>query len=780
MNWNWKKFTSAAALLLIPAMLSAQIVSARIFQQDSDYKFDEDILALTVLTRKGAKLSGKIVDDDVKRLAGRGVFADVSASTRILEDGTAEVTFHLIAKPVVNDVLFEGNEKISTEKLREQIQFSIHTPMNDVQVTETANRIRQLYKEAGREGTQVSVVSRQAAGGALTLVFRIQEELRIRVHSVSFEGNTVYTDDELDSAIETGSSFLSAEWLSWIPFKDMPPGLYTKQAVERDKMRLRELYLRKGYLDFRILSVKTAPVEENPELVDVLFTVEEGEPYYVGDISVSGTALFPAEDIRKQITQTSGNVFDVRLEDADVRRIETMYAPEGYADFRLDVIRKPDYLTHTVNLEYKLDEGPQYTIGKVEIAGNKWTKPHVLLREMDLTPGDKVNRQKLEVARLRLLGLNYFEPDQNSQGVDVLLNQAEDPGKKDVLVNVNEKQFGEFHIGGGWSDGDGLAGMISASHNNMDILDPMNWFTGGGQRMRLYALVGTERKDAVAEFTEPWLFGIPLRWNTSFYWREYEYDDWDEYRLGFTTSLKKRFFDDFTAAELGYTFEQVQIRHMDRKLSAVFQDQKGREFVGRIFLNLERDTRDSYVDPRSGYLVSLYGGLTTQGLGATKDYYKVELKAINHLPFLRDLFVLSTGFRIGMMDAFGNDHFVPLFDRYFLGGGSTVRGFPYRSIGPVDQNEDNYGGEFMYLFTAELTHPIYKDYLRGGVFCDVGAVSKRSFKFEDPCVGIGYGLRIKLPKIPMPIRLDLAWPVVNNQDGVKDRLRFHFNFGFQF
>ena len=137
---------------------------------------------------------------------------------------------------------------------------------------------------------------------------------------------------------------------------------------------------------------------------------------------------------------------------------------------------------------------------------------------------------------------------------------------------------------------------------------------------------------------------------------------------------------------------------------------------------------------------------------------------------------LDTIDMIGMIGDWKKDP--PIYERYFLGGGDSVRGFPYRSIGPVDRNKDNYGGDFMYLLTSELTHPIY-DFIRGAIFVDIGdATSSRFGPFNKPNIGIGYGLRIKLPVVNAPIKLDLAFPVLNNQKGVKNSLRFHFNMGF--
>ena len=194
-------------------------------------------------------------------------------------------------------------------------------------------------------------------------------------------------------------------------------------------------------------------------------------------------------------------------------------------------------------------------------------------------------------------------------------------------------------------------------------------------------------------------------------------------------------------------------------------------------MELQRDTLDNPYDPRNGYLVSLYGALNSQGLGGTIDYYKLELKGNNYVSFCNDWFVLMTAFKLGTVGTFNGDH-VPLFDRYFLGGGDTLRGFPYRSIGPADCNDDNYGGQFMWLGTVELSHPIYSIF-RGAAFMDIGNSTSGSFgPFGDPNMGVGYGLRINVPGIAVPIRLDLAYPLVCNQPDVKKRLRFHFTAGF--
>ena len=774
----------AALAMLIAVSAFGQSIDRVVFRQQGPYPFSEDIFEMNTQTKSGMPYTERMVNEDVRRLFALGMFEDVFSEVKDLANGNKEVVFVITPKKNVSEISFKGNRKYGDKELMKLVKIHTDMPLNDALLIESSRELRKFYDEKGYTEAQIDASLVADGENSVKVIFNIAEHLRVRIDNVEFEGMTVYKPSEVKDLLETRYFFGSANWLDFVPWgwMGLPPnfGLYDGDFITRDKLRLRELYLQKGYLDFKVNDVIVTEHEDDPEMVDVKFVVEEGDPYFINSIRILGTKEFTEEELMPLISAREEEVYSSIREDRDLMALESKYSPLGFADFRAQAVRYPDYSTHSVDVEYRVSEGLQYTIGEVYISGNRWTKDYVIRRELPFETDDLLDKELLDIGKSRLMGMGYFQSaDGEGDGVEILSMDSPEPGKKDVYVNVEEKQFLGGNIGFGWSDSDGLAGSIQLWHSNMDILDPENWFTGGGQRLRIGALVGIEHFDVQTDFTEPYLFGIPLRLDISGYWREVLYEDWNEQRLGFTVSLTKRIFDEFTAVTAGYTFEQVRVVDMKKKMGPIFQDAKGSDLVGRVFLAMNRDTRNSATNPTSGYDIGAYTYLTTRGLGATNDYYKFELRAVNYFPFLHDWFVLTTGAKIGTMGTFNGDR-VPLYDRYFLGGGDSVRGFPYRSIGPTDARKDNYGGEFMYLFTVELSHPIYK-FLRGAVFCDVGDATSAHFgPISKPNVGVGYGLRIMVPGIDMPIRLDLAYPIVNNQEGVSSRLRFHFNMGFSF
>ena len=762
-------------LCLSLCSLQAQEISSVVFQQNSDYKLEDDVLRANVQSRKGAAYSERSVNDDIKRLHAMGMFADVLSETQKTEDGKIRIIFKLTAKPIVTDIVFEGNKKYPAEKLREQISMVSNIPLNDQALRDSTEALRKFYRSKGLNDAMIEPLFEKIDNNHIRIFFRIKENLRVRVGEVFFktekgENIKAYEPSELQEKIANRKTFLSHPWFSWL----FEYGLLDRDELAKDKIRLREMYWAKGYLDFRVKDIKLEESPENPEVMNITFVVEEGEPYKIGKVNFNGAVRFKPEELLALIPMKSGQVYSSLTERASVDLVDQKYSRLGYADFGIRPRLTPNYKTHVVDVDYDMKEGQLYRINEIFISGNRWTKDHVIRRELPIVPGDPVDKNMVKLSRSRLMGMGYF----NKVEAVSIHSDTGAVDTKDIDIRVDEKRFIDARIGATWSDSDSLSGMIEVTHKNMDILDPWNYFTGGGQRMRILGAMGVERYNLEIDFTEPWLFGIPLRWDVSGYVRNREYEDWEERRIGVSTTLTKRIFDDFTTLSGGYTFEQVRVHEMSKHLSQVFQEEEGDEWVGRVHLSLERDTRNSAIDPTSGYSISGLAAFTSQVFGASNNYVRLELKGTYHYAFLNDMFVLNLGGKIGFLSSFDGDD-VPIFERYFLGGGDSVRGFPYRSIGPEDQNEDNYGGQTMYILTAELTHPIYS-IVRGAVFIDIGGAGKDNFEFGDINIGVGYGLRIKLPNIPAPLRLDLAFPVVNNQDGVSSKLRFHFSLGASF
>ncbi|MBN1863700.1 MAG: outer membrane protein assembly factor BamA [Victivallales bacterium] len=751
-------------LLVFPVLMHAQNVRRMVFEQKG-FEYSEQMLKYHIQTRSDSAFDRKVLDEDVKRLFESGYFLDVSADTERTADGRVDVVFKTRSRPPVRDIMLVGNQKYPETKLLDKITLEKGFPLNDKKLQDTLNNIREFYSDKGYLEVVVTPKVEDVGGGRVDVIINITENLRLKVNSVSFTGNELFYGLTLHKIIETKYSVLS--WLFNV-------GLYDTDVIEADKIRIRNRYWEYGYLDFAVTSVDAVPLESNPEYVNVTFHMEEGEPYTVGKVSIAGNERFHEGDLLPMLELREGQVFDLRNEMRDIKALEMQYFPLGYADFNCNAERNADFATKRVDVVYRMTEGRSYMIHDINISGNRITKDKVIRRELPIQPGDPVDNALLEATKARLMGLGYFET------VTIVSQDTVRPGEKDINIKVEEQRTARLTIGAGLSSEDGVMGSISFSQSNFDLFNPTNYFAGGGQRLNIVAELGTERQQAELVFIEPWLFDMPLRLKTEAYYRHRFYDKWREQHGGGYISLTKRFFDDFTSIEIGHRLEAVNIYHMSDKLtSKYFEGEDSTDFMSKTSILLSRDTRDSLEDPKSGYLLSVLGELNA----ASKTYYRLEFKASNYFPFFEDMFVLHTGLKYGVVGRIAGKSesgMAPLYERYFLGGGDTLRGFPFREVSPVDENGQFYGGQTMFLGNVELTHPIY-EFIRGAVFMDFGGVWEDQWATNwgnNFNIGVGYGLRLKLPHFPSPIALDMAYPILNNQERVSNKLRFSFNMGF--
>jgi outer membrane protein insertion porin family len=749
-------------------MVKAQSFAAEIgkieFVQSGDYKFQNKMLNFYMQSKPGTQFSEKLLNDDIKRLYSTGYFSDIVTESSKQADGKINVTLKISARPRVKKIIFSGNQKFKTADLQKEISVVVDMPLNDNKLRLSANKIREFYKGKGYNEAQVSTTLKAVGKGWIEVVFNVTENLRLKIDNVKFEGATVYSQWTLKNTIANRHSYLS--WL-------LDYGLFDKGELKNDKLRLRELYWNKGYLDFKVEKVSVVPDSKNPEYVNLTFHIYEGKPYKIKTVTIAGNKIYQAEELLPLLALDKDEVFDNLKVTQARNNVAAKYEEQGYADFSCRVNRLPNFKEHTVDLDFIVNEGRKFFVQDVNISGNRLTKDKVIRRELAIQPGDPLDKNRIEASKNRLMGMGYFKK------VDTVTIGTDNPGEKDVNFQVEEKETFEFKIGGGFSDSNSLVGMVQLSNSNFDITNPKNYFYGGGQRFRVQGMFGIDRNNFNVDFTEPWLFDIPLRWDISGYWNMVEYNHWSERRIGAKTSLTKRVYDDFTSVAVGYKFENVRIYDMDSRRSKEMRKEKGRDWVSQLSVLLNRDTRDSLTEPTSGYQVSTLAAVSPKVAGSTYNFYRLEAKGVYYKSFFEKAIIGRVAGKVGTVSSFDRGDSVPLYERYFLGGGNSLRGFEYRRVSPTDINDDAIGGESMALLSFEVTHPIWS-FVRGAVFLDAGYVGSNSFCFSmnQINVGAGYGLRIKVPYLNAPVNLDLAYPIIKNQDDLKSKMRFHFNMGF--
>ncbi len=747
-------------LVIFSFLAKAKEVSSITFNQvGSSDKLADTTLMYQIKERVGSDFSMKELNEDVKRLYAMKIFKNINAKYIELNDNSVSIVFDLTLNKKVSALYFEGNSNVSNDELSELLASKAGSYLSDGFIQSTLEAVRELYKKKGYHNNLIGYELKNETANRADMLIKITENPKLTIDEVFFSDTTVYTKSELQDFIKTSSSF----W-SFI----LDTGLVNYDEIERDKIRLKNAFWNKGYLDFEIQEVKIIPLEDDEANIDFKFTV--GKSYSVTGINLTGNKVFNLRTLKNQISLKTGVAYDHKAAIESANKIRSSYYKLGYADFGCQILRDADYETNEVKVTFNIVEGAEYKIRFIDIKGNKKTKDKVLRRELPIYPLEELNPNMLDVSKSRLQQLNYFDK------VDITALNTSESGIRDILVQVEEKNTAKFKIGGGISSDEGFMGRISVEQRNFDLGDSDSYYQGGGQRIKFAASIGSESTDFRLDFTEPWLNDKPLRLDTAIYHTSFVRNDWDESHTGAYVLFTEKVFDDFTRFSYGYKLENVGISSMDSNLSEFFQDEECSDLVSAIRFDLFKDTRDSIINPTDGYDWRLHSEITTELFGATNNHYKLEAKGTQYYSFFDKEIILLFAGKVGVVDSLDSER-APIYERYFLGG-RNLRGFPTREVSPADENGVPYGGQTMALGTVELTYPLFVDMLRGAIFTDIGAVGDKSYEFDGVNVGAGIGLRINVPQLQTPIRLDLAQPIVNCYDHYDSKWRFSFDMGF--
>jgi outer membrane protein insertion porin family len=687
-------------------------------------------------------------EDDLRALFNSGDLLNVSIDSIDGPDGVSVIVTGE-ARPAMGDLVFEGNTVFKTDRLRDEADFKTGTVVEEAKLNEVRAKIQELYQKRGYADTTVSYsVEQGSQPGFSRIVFRIDEGTRGILNDVRFEGNTVISSRRLKTITESDDR-------SWIKFWDLKRKI-TQEKIEGDIQRIQDVYGDAGYFDARVDNVDQ--VQASDAKVDLVFRITEGIQYTTGSIGVTGNKVFDAATLIPVFQLESGTTFSLADMRSDIETIDDYYGSRGYADVK--VTPRISRSGNLINVTYGIEEGQQFKLGRINIAGNSATRTEVILREMALEPGDDYNTIKVKKSMTRLRNLDYFE---QGNGIDFMpVASPLGPEYKDLNISLVEKKTGQVQFGAGFSTIDNLVGMVEITQRNFDIA---NWprFTGAGQRFRLSLRAGTQRKDFLLSVTEPYFLGQRLSLGGDLFWTERNFlsDYFDQRDVGASLNLRKPLGDN-SDLRLTYTLQNVEIYGIDGDASQAIRDEEGKFLQSRLSSAWVYDNRDSFQQPRRGHKIQVEGALSGGFLGGDVEVYNFAVTGSKfwNMPFDTIFFVEG---RAAVVDTFGNGERVPIFEREFLGGANNLRGFDFRDVGPKDENGEPIGGNTSAYITLEYSVPVFGK-VRGAVFADAGFVNADSWDFSssDYNANVGFGVRAVLPVVG-PIKLDYGIPVTADE-----------------
>lgn len=742
---------------------------------------NDNYILSNIRIKPGDPYVRSVVDDSIKNLYSTGYFYNIRVGEEEINSGDVSLTFFVQAKPVIADIQFIGNEHYKRRTLLKKISSKVGKPMDEHKLFKDTQEILKKYQRSGRQKTTVkySTTVDEKAGRA-NVVFEIVEAPKIKIRDVIFDGGTVFTQRKLRKTVKTRRFWMFSFITGSGTLKD-------DQIVE-DREKLTNLYYNAGYLDFKIDDINSDIISDKRMVVH--FQIEEGQQYHVGNITFEGNKLFSSDEILRGVytegklkrpTMLDGAVFSPKGLSADMEVIEDFYGSRGYIDVNVIPIKIPNVENSTMDVVYRIDEQGKSFVEKIEIRGNTKTKDKVIRRELAITPGEVFDMTRVKLSKRRLEGLQYFSK------VDPVPEPTDIPDRKNLIVNVEEKDTSQFMIGAGFSTVDNLFGYAELTQSNFDLFKPP-YFMGGGQKMRLRATLGTERQDYILSFTEPWLFGRKLALNTDFYWRQINYysDEYEEEILGTKIGLTRTLWNDYWMAGLAYSIENVDIKDVTDEAPYVIKLDQGSNLISKVMPTLTYDTRNSTMLPNAGQRTEFLPQIAGGPLGGDFSFYKLELRTSWYFKGFGEGDVIEVLGRIGTMDNYDNSDHIPFYEKYYLGGAYDMRGYKYRHLGPMINGEP-IGGQTYAFGSFEYSVPIITDYVRLAGFYDIGFNNPDAYDFdpshrEDPTYGklgwadnIGLGVRLNIPMLG-PLRFDYGIPLNGKNESSSGR--FNFSVGY--
>jgi outer membrane protein insertion porin family len=756
-----------------PVVEQVEIVNNQYLQKDT--------LLFYVQTKPGEPYDEAKLRADFRRLWDTGFLDDLRIESVDGPQGGKIVRFYVTERKRIQIVDFRGSKDLNTSTIEDELkkkdaQIKVDTFYDPAKARKVEKIIEEMLAAKGRPFAKVRHEAKNIGSAGQQLSFIIDDGPKAKIKQIVFDGNKVFDDGKLRGEMKKlkEPGFFNLSWLGGKTTWTEEKWLGSEEDARGDRGRLEDFYLDHGYVTARIgqprliYTDKPGASKKKPAKdLKIEIPVTEGEQYRMGDLKFEGLKVLKEEFVRSFFKMKPGDVYnDSRFKKA-YEKLRDVYGSLGYFQWTGGTQRTPDPARKVVDVTVRMEEDKQYFVGQINFTGNDSTRDKVIRREIYLNEGEVFNTEALKLSIKRINQLGYFK--QMESAPDIRPNPNAD-NKVDVTFKVEEQNRNQFTFGGGVS---GLEGtFLNASFSTTNFL-------GAGETFQVYLQTGKRTKNYSLSISEPYFLDRPITAGVDLFKRKityYSYANVGGYTQESTgASLVTGFLvGKWSRAYLNYTYEVIKLSQADpadltdpfypgySNLSSgpaydpLFFGDYGRRTESRITPSLVYNTVDNPWTPRSGMRHTATMVFAGGPLGGTVSYLRPNLETVFYFPQTRKL---SLGLRAqgALIEPFGDTKVLPLYQRYFLGGETQVRGYPIRSIGPIDSSGRALGGNKYLLFNAEEYFDVYGP-LRFLLYFDAGQayLEGEPIKLQDLRISTGAELRFIMPVLNVPFRLIYA------------------------
>lgn len=686
---------TASQPFLLPAF--AQVFSFSNVTIEGNERVDAATILSYAGIKRGDEVSAATLNDAYQRILNSNLFEKVE----LVPQGST-LLIRVQEYPIVNVISIEGNKRLKDEKLTELIKSQPRRVYSPALAESDAAAIAEAYRVAGRLAAQVTPKIIRRSDNRVDLVFEITEGRVVEIERLSFVGNRAFSDRRLRQVLETKQAGLLRNLIQ----RDT----YVAERLQLDRKVLTDFYLSRGYIDFQVLDA-SAEVSRERDATFVTFTVREGLPYSIGNVTtVSEVAGLDAADFAAVQKIRTGQTYTPLLIDNNITRMETLALKKGLNFIRVEPRITRNDRGQAVDIEFAIVRGERIFVERIDIEGNTTTLDQVIRRQFRTVEGDPFNPREIRQAAERIRALGFFADAQ------VNTDQGSAADQVVVKVGVEEQPTGSLSFGLSYSVSNGTGFNIGFSETN---------FLGRGQKLSLAISTASANQNSNFSFTEPALLGRDLSFTIGGFYRtsQSDFSVYDTRNIGFSTGLG---FPVGEQSNLDLRISLAEDRlynYTGNSPILIAEAARGTLTTFSLGYTYEFDNRITGLNPKGGVLLRF--GQDFAGLGGDNEYIKTTALALAETKVFNEEVTLRAIFEGGAITSLGGN-VTRVTDRFF--GNGKIRGFEPNGIGPRDRgatNVDALGGNFFAVarFEADFPLGLPEEYgITGGAFLDVGSV----------------------------------------------------------